>query len=129
MSAAADSPRTASQRIAWGLALPSVATALIVTLPLLYLFVRAWEVGWHEYRSLLLSTATLRLLGDTLLLVVGVVSLALAIALPPLCLFFLTRPSSAAPAVMAIGAIVGASVACGIFVSGSRRFTDNQYVG
>ena len=81
MNVAADS-RTKVSRIAWGLALPSLATATIVTLPLIYLFVRAWEVGWHEYRSLLLSAATLRLLGDTLLLVVGVVSLALALALP-----------------------------------------------
>ncbi len=47
---------------------------------------------------------------------------ALAIILPPTALFFLGGPYGQGPAIMMIGAIVGASVAGGIFASGTRRF-------
>ena len=47
---------------------------------------------------------------------------ALAMVLPPTALLFLAGPYGQGPAVIMIGAIVGASVACGIFASGTRRF-------
>ncbi len=47
---------------------------------------------------------------------------ALSIILPPTALFFLAGPYGQGPAIMMIGAIVGASVAGGIFASGTRRF-------
>ncbi|TWT78644.1 hypothetical protein CA13_00400 [Planctomycetes bacterium CA13] len=52
-----------------------------------------------------------------------------AILLPPLCLFFVAGPYGQGPAIMAIGAIVGASVAYGIIVGGTRRFNDTHNVG
>jgi len=50
----------------------------------------------------------------------------LAAFLPPLCLFVLGRPYGQGPAIPMIGAIVGTSIACGIFVSGTRRFDESQ---
>ncbi len=64
------------------LAVLSCLTALAVNLPLVYLFVRATGTSGRDYLAVVFSPATLRLLGETLALVVGVVLLALAVALP-----------------------------------------------
>ncbi|TWU18555.1 hypothetical protein Poly21_07190 [Allorhodopirellula heiligendammensis] len=46
---------------------------------------------------------------------------ALAVALPPAVLFLFAGPNGQGPAIVMIGLIVGVSVACGIFISGTRR--------
>jgi iron(III) transport system permease protein len=56
--------------------------ALLVNLPLAYLFVRAGTSGRRAYLDLVLSPSTLLLVGETLALVVGVVLTALALAVP-----------------------------------------------
>jgi len=53
----------------------------------------------------------------------------LAITLPPGALFLLTGPNGQGARVVVIGAIVGVSVACGIFASGTRRFGVTQNAG
>jgi iron(III) transport system permease protein len=58
----------------------AVATAAVVNLPLLYLFVRAAENGWAAYEAALLSASTLRLTLRTLSLVGGVLLFALPLA-------------------------------------------------
>ena len=46
---------------------------------------------------------------------------AIAVLMPPAFLFMLAGPNGQGPAFMLIGLIVGVSIACGIFISGSRR--------
>lgn len=60
----------------------AVAVALIVTVPMLYLAVRAVDAGAAAWRRHVLSRATLELLTDTGSLVIGVALLTVAIALP-----------------------------------------------
>ncbi|HUF18919.1 MAG TPA: iron ABC transporter permease [Thermoanaerobaculia bacterium] len=62
--------------------IPSILTAAIVAIPLLYIFRRGFERGLDAYLALVLSAATAELLVDTMLLVGGVVTVSLAIAIP-----------------------------------------------
>lgn len=64
------------------LALPVVLAALLVNLPLLYLFLRAGQRGSGFYLRTVLAPGTLVLLRETLLLVAGVVAFSLVLALP-----------------------------------------------
>lgn len=61
---------------------PSALTALVVNLPLVYIFLRAGERGWEGYWSLVWTPQTAVLLQRSLLLVSCAVLLAIAIALP-----------------------------------------------
>ncbi len=60
----------------------AVATAALVNLPLVYIFLRSAEGGLGGWLETVASPLALRLLGRTLGLVVGVLALALAVALP-----------------------------------------------
>ncbi|MEM6692124.1 MAG: hypothetical protein AAF664_22035 [Planctomycetota bacterium] len=53
----------------------------------------------------------------------------LAVSLPPAVLFMFAGPNGQGPGVVVIGAIVGVSIACGIFASGTRRFGATQTTG
>lgn len=64
----------------WGV--PAVATALAVNVPFLYIFVRAFQGGWTSYLKSIWTPATLELLSRTVLLVVGVVTVAVLLAVP-----------------------------------------------
>jgi len=64
------------------LALPALAVAAAVNLPLVYLFVRSSEGGLGRYLDTVVSARTLGLVGSTLGLVAGVVALSLAVAVP-----------------------------------------------
>ena len=59
-----------------------MATALLVNVPLVYIFVRSAQGGAEAYLSTVVSTTTFGLLANTLGLVVGVLALALAVAVP-----------------------------------------------
>ena len=61
---------------------PSVLTALVVNLPLVYIFLRAGEQGWTEYWRIVWNPQTLLLLRRSLLLAFCAVTLAITIALP-----------------------------------------------
>ena len=50
----------------------------------------------------------------------------LAVVLPPAVLFLFAGPNGQGPAIVMIGLIVGVSVACGIFISGTRRLNAPQ---
>ncbi|MEM7051401.1 MAG: iron ABC transporter permease [Acidobacteriota bacterium] len=77
--AAGDIPR---RRAPLWLAAPAVLTALAVSLPLVYLFVRSAQGGLGPYLETVLSERTGELLVATLGLVVGTVALALLVAVP-----------------------------------------------
>jgi len=62
--------------------LPAILTAAAVSLPLLYIFFHTLDRGPALYAEALFSPLALRLLGRTLALVVGVLILTWAIALP-----------------------------------------------
>lgn len=64
------------------LVLPAIAAALLVNLPLVYLFVRASEPGADAWLRLVTAPATLRLLGETLLLAAGALLVTVGIAVP-----------------------------------------------
>jgi iron(III) transport system permease protein len=64
------------------LAAPALATAVLVSLPLLYIFVRSAQGGLSLYLETVFSSATLALTSRTLALVVGVVAVSVAISLP-----------------------------------------------
>jgi len=66
---------------AW-LTTPAVATALLVNVPLVYIFVRSAQGGAAAYLETVVSGRTFGLLTNTLGLVVGVLALALAVAVP-----------------------------------------------
>lgn len=68
------------RRSAPGLALPALAVATLVNVPLVYLFVRAGRAGVAACLEVVFSASTARLLYETLLLVGGVVLLAVALA-------------------------------------------------
>lgn len=61
---------------------PAVLTALVVNLPLIYIFVRAGERGLAEYLDTIATPLVTALVMRTLLLVIGAVTLAIVIALP-----------------------------------------------
>ncbi|NNL65911.1 MAG: iron ABC transporter permease [Myxococcales bacterium] len=61
-------------------ALAALVTAAAVNVPLLYIFARAGEAGWARYLEIVASPLTGALLARTLLLVVGVLALALPLA-------------------------------------------------
>jgi iron(III) transport system permease protein len=64
------------------LILPALAAATLVSIPLLYIFIRALEGGWRSYLEALIAYDGGGLLARTLLLVAGVAALSLAIAVP-----------------------------------------------
>lgn len=66
----------------WLVVLPALLTAALVNLPLVYVFIRAFEPGFRSFFSTVSTPSTFRLLGHTLLLVGGVVLLANLIAVP-----------------------------------------------
>jgi iron(III) transport system permease protein len=74
-------PRARRGRAPLVVVLPSVATAAAVSVPLLYIFIRATEGGLKRYLDLVVSRETFDLLARTILLVAGVVAVACAIAL------------------------------------------------
>ena len=77
------SPRRPPWRAkSWLVAPPALLTAAVVNIPFLYVFFRAFEHGLQAYFGTIWTASTLRLLGHTLLLVVGVVTLANLIAIP-----------------------------------------------
>jgi iron(III) transport system permease protein len=61
---------------------PSVATAVLVNLPLFYIFLRAGERGWNGWLEVVHTPQTVALVGRSLALVVGAVAVAVAVALP-----------------------------------------------
>ncbi len=60
----------------------ALTVAAIVNIPFVYVFLRAFERGLPAYFATIWSASTLQLMGNTLLLVVGVVLLANLIAVP-----------------------------------------------
>ena len=60
----------------------ALTVAAIVNIPFVYVFLRAFERGLPAYFATIWSVSTLQLMGNTLLLVVGVVLLANLIAVP-----------------------------------------------
>ncbi|MEM9290927.1 MAG: iron ABC transporter permease [Acidobacteriota bacterium] len=64
------------------LAIPACGTALIVAVPLIYIFIRSAEPGWETYLSRVLAQSTIELLVNTLALVAGAIICTLSIALP-----------------------------------------------
>lgn len=74
--------RAPSRRVSRWLTVPSVAVALLVNLPLAYLFIRAGGGGLDAYLEAVLTPAVGGLLVRTLALVAGVAALTLALALP-----------------------------------------------
>ena len=78
----ASPPRARSRRAPALLRVPAVVVALLVNLPLVYLFIRSAEGGWGRYLETVLAPSTFALLGRTLALVVGVTALALLLAVP-----------------------------------------------
>lgn len=64
------------------LVLLSVGAAALVSIPLLYVFVRALDQGWRSYLQALSAYDGPGLLVRTVLLALGVVALSLAIAVP-----------------------------------------------
>ena len=69
-------------RAAWTLALPALAVAALVNLPLVYLGVRAAGRGLAGWWQAVASPGTLALVGRTLGLAAGAVALAVAVAVP-----------------------------------------------
>jgi|GEM_PF-2981115 len=47
----------------------------------------------------------------------------IAISFPPMGLFLLAGPNAQGIGIILLGALVGAFIACGIFVSGTRRYS------
>ena len=80
--AAAKGLRARAPRAPAVLWIPAVATAAMVGVPLLYVFVRAADRGLSGYFGTILAASTLRLLPTTLALALGVMALALTIAVP-----------------------------------------------
>lgn len=64
------------------LTLPALATATLVSIPLVYIFIRALDGGWRNYLDALIAYDGGGLLARTLLLVAGVAALSLAISVP-----------------------------------------------
>ncbi len=62
--------------------LPAVVTAAVVLLPLLYIFLRASEGGLGVYLRWVCTPRIAALVGRTLLLVIGTVTLAVVVAVP-----------------------------------------------
>ncbi len=62
--------------------MPAVATALLVNVPLVYIFVRSAQGGAASYLETVVSGTTFGLLANTLGLAVGVLAVALAVAVP-----------------------------------------------
>ena len=67
---------------AWLVVATALLTAALVNLPLVYVFIRAFEPGFRSFFSTVSTPSTFRLLSHTLLLVGGVVVLANLIAVP-----------------------------------------------
>jgi iron(III) transport system permease protein len=74
--------RARRPRPPWPLALPALAIAAAVNLPLVYLAVRAGERGWQRYWDAVAAPGTLALVGRTLGLAAGAVALAVVVAVP-----------------------------------------------
>ncbi|HVT45309.1 MAG TPA: iron ABC transporter permease [Thermoanaerobaculia bacterium] len=70
------------RHVPWIIAIPSLAAAAAVSIPLAYIAIRAADAGVTSYLAVILSRQTAVLLVRTLLLVAGVVAASLAIALP-----------------------------------------------
>ena len=65
-----------------GLVVPAVLTAALVNLPLIYILMRVVEGGLDNYLEHVLTLSTALLIARTLLLVLGVLALALLLAVP-----------------------------------------------
>ncbi|HUO86957.1 MAG TPA: ABC transporter permease subunit, partial [Thermoanaerobaculia bacterium] len=74
--------RTGRPRVAAALALPALAVAAAVNLPLVYLAVRAGENGWQRYWQAISAPGTGLLVIRTLALAAGAVALAVCLAVP-----------------------------------------------
>lgn len=74
--------RTGRRRAPLALVVPSLCAAVLVSVPLVYVFIRAFERGWSTWFDALSSYDGAGLLLRTVLLVVGVVALSLVIAVP-----------------------------------------------
>jgi iron(III) transport system permease protein len=74
--------RARRPRVPWALALPAVAVAALVNLPLVYLAVRAGGRGWGGWWQAVAAPGTLALVARTLGLAAGAVALAVALAVP-----------------------------------------------
>ena len=61
---------------------PAVATAVLVNLPLVYIFLRAGEKGWGGWLEVVHTPQTVDLFGRSVALVVGSVLVAVAVSLP-----------------------------------------------
>lgn len=82
-TSAGASPRGARRRrLPWYLVAPAVACGLGVAGPIVYLLVRALNVEAEELSRILLDWRNLRLLGQTLLLCLGVLTAVTLLALP-----------------------------------------------
>ena len=66
----------------WYFLVPGVAVGVGVILPLIYLFVRAFEAETEVLIQIVFRTRTLHLLGNTLFLVIGVVGIGILLAAP-----------------------------------------------
>ncbi|HEX6176824.1 MAG TPA: iron ABC transporter permease, partial [Thermoanaerobaculia bacterium] len=60
----------------------AIAIAAFIALPLVYLLVRAAEAGPDAWRLHLLTTATIDLLGSTIVLAVSILALCIAVSVP-----------------------------------------------
>jgi iron(III) transport system permease protein len=74
-------PREA-RRAPRSLAVAGTLVAMIVNIPLLYIFLRSLESGWSTYLSTAFSRSSLGLLVGTVALALGAAALALTVALP-----------------------------------------------
>ncbi len=74
--------RLSTQPWRWAIAVPATLVAALVLVPLAYVFLRAGEAGWSTYLDHVLAAGTGRLLSQTLLLIAGVLTLALLVAVP-----------------------------------------------
>ena len=66
----------------WYFLVPGVVVGIGVILPLIYLLVRAFEAETEELFQIVFRTRTVHLLGNTLLLVIGVVGTGILLAAP-----------------------------------------------
>lgn len=81
-AALAGGPVRRQVRAPWIWVIPALATAAVVLLPLLYIFLRAAQGGLAVYLKWVFTPTVAGLVGRTLLLVVGTVTLALVVAVP-----------------------------------------------